>query len=291
MHLGRIFGVKIVFNWFFFFLLFFYALLGRLAETVILFSIVILHEFSHILVAKGYGLTVREVELYPFGGMAKIDDLLEYNPFVESRVALAGPLFNFFLVGASIVLYTNFSLPEDSLMFFIRGNLLIAFFNLLPSLPLDGGRILRASLSKRFGYRKATNQAAQSGKVLAVLLLIIALATLYYGTFNLSLVLVAFFLFFAAQKEQSQAAYVFVRYLARKHKELDRENILNAGYLVAVEETPLKEIVKEFTPKKYHLVMVISPGYRIKGTVTEGQIIDAVLNRSVHLPVRNLLKE
>ncbi len=290
MHLGRVLGVKITFNWLFFFLLFFYALLGRLMETIILFFIVFLHEFSHTIVARGYGLTVREVELYPFGGMAKIDDLLEYDPSVESRVALAGPLFNLFLVGVSIVLYVNFNLPEDSLLFFIRSNLLIAFFNLLPSLPLDGGRILRASLSKRFGYRKATYQAALSGKILAFILFIISLVTLYYSAFNLSLVLVALFLFFAAQKEQSQAAYVFVRYLARKHKELDREKILNAGYLVAAEDTPLKEIVKKFTPKNYHLILVISPGYRIKGTVTEGQIIDAVLNRSVHLPVRNLLK-
>ncbi len=290
MHLGRVLGVKITFNWLFFFLLFFYALLGRLMETIILFFIVLLHEFSHTIVARGYGLTVREVELYPFGGMAKIDDLLEYDPSVESRVALAGPLFNLFLVGVSIVLYTNFNLPEDSLLFFIRSNLLIAFFNLLPSLPLDGGRILRASLSKRFGYRKATYQAALSGKILAFILFIISLVTLYYSAFNLSLVLVALFLFFAAQKEQSQAAYVFVRYLARKHKELDREKILNAGYLVAAEDTPLKEIVKKFTPKNYHLILVISSGYRIKGTVTEGQIIDAVLNRSVHLPVRNLLK-
>ncbi|PKM83787.1 MAG: peptidase M50, partial [Firmicutes bacterium HGW-Firmicutes-13] len=172
MQLGRLLGVRLVFNWFFFFVLFFYAVVGRLTEMIILFLVVILHEFSHITAARGYGLTVREVELLPFGGIARIDDLLEYDPGVESRVALAGPLFNFFMVGIAVIIYTNFNVPKEPLLFFIRCNLTIAFFNLLPSLPLDGGRILRANLTKRLGYRKATYQAALLGKIFAVILLI-----------------------------------------------------------------------------------------------------------------------
>ncbi len=290
MQIGRIFGVKIVFNWFFFFFLFFYALLGRLAESLTLFSVVLLHDFFHLIVARGYGLNVKEVELFPFGGMAHIDDLLEYDPTVESRVALAGPLFNIFMVAAAMVIYTNFHiLAQDILLFFIRCNLIIAFFNLLPLIPLDGGRILRAGLSRRFGYRRATAQAVVVTKILAVIFFITGTAILFTGSMNFSLIVIAPFLYFAAQKEQSQAAYVFVRYLAKKHKELDREGILKAGYIAALEDTPLNEIVKQFTHKNYQIVLVISPGYKIKGTVTEGQIIDAIFKRGAHLPVKNLI--
>ncbi|RQD78187.1 MAG: peptidase M50 [Candidatus Syntrophonatronum acetioxidans] len=289
MEVGRIFGIKIIFNWFFFFFLFIYALMGRLAETIILFSVVLLHEFFHILVARGYGLTVREVELYPFGGMARIDDLLEYDPGVESRVALAGPLFNLFLVGLAIIFYVNFSLSPAYIMFFIRCNLLVAFFNLLPSLPLDGGRILRAMLSRRMGYRKATDRAVLLGKFMALCLLAGGIITACLGMLNPSFIIVAFFMFFAAQKEQSMASYVFVRYLNRKKGELHREGIMKAGYLVAVENTPLREVVKNFTPRNYYLIKVVSPGFKVKGTVTEGQVIDAVMKRGVHLPIKRLL--
>lgn len=291
MQIGRIFGVKIVFNWYFFFFLFFYAVLGRLAESVTLFTVVLLHDFFHLVVARGYGLTVKEVELFPFGGMAHIDDLLEYDPTVESRVALAGPLFNIFLVGLAIVIYSNFDiLAQDILLFFIRCNLVIAFFNLLPLLPLDGGRILRANLSKCFGYRRATTQAVLMTKILSVIFFIVGIAGIYFGSTNFSLLVISPFLYFAAQKEQSQASYVFVRYLTRKHRELDREGTLKAGYIVALEDTPLKEIIKQFKHRNYQMVLVISPAYKIKGTVTEGQIIDAVFKRGSHLPVKNLLK-
>ncbi len=290
MQIGRIFGVKIVFNWLFFFFLFFYALMGRLAESITLFSVVLLHDFFHLVVARVYGLTVKEVELFPFGGMAHIDDLLEYDPGVESRVALAGPLFNIFMVGAAIIVYTNSQLlAQELLLFFIRCNLIIAFFNLLPLLPLDGGRVLRANLSKRFGYRKATDQAVIISKIMAVIFFMVGILGIYFGTTNYSLLLIAPFIYYAAYREQNQAAYVFVRYLTRKHRELDRERILKAGYMVALEDTPLKEIIKQFTHKNYQMVLVISPGYKIKGTVTEGQIIDAVFKRGAHLPIKNLL--
>ncbi len=289
MEIGRIFGIKIVFNWFFFFFLFIYALMGRLVETVILFSVVLLHEFFHILVARGYGLNVKEVELFPFGGMARIDDLLEYDPGVESRVALAGPMFNLFLVGLAIIVYMNFSISLTHLMFFLRCNLLIAFFNLLPSLPLDGGRILRAILSRRLGYRKATERAVLLGKILAVFLLGGGAITAYLGFINPSLLIAAFFMFFAAHKEQSMAAYVFIRYLNRKQGELHKEGILKAGYLVAVENTPLREVVKNFTPKNYYLIMVVSPALKVRGTVTEGQVIDALMKRGNYLPIKKLL--
>lgn len=290
MQIGRLLGVKIIFNWFFFFMLIFYAVVGRLTETIILFLVVFLHEFSHIAAARGYGLTVREVELMPFGGIARIDDLLEYDPGIESRVALAGPLFNFLMVGIAVITYTNFNVFKEPLLFFIRANLMIAFFNLIPSLPLDGGRILRANLTKRFGYRRATYQAALLGKIFAVILLIIGGVSSYYKYFNLSLVLAALFMFYAAHKEQSMAAYVFVRYLARKHRELDRKGILKAACLVVFEDTPLKEIIKNFTPQNYHLIIVLTAGLEITGTVTEGEIIDAVLKRGVHLPIKRLIK-
>lgn len=285
----RVLGIQVVFNWFFFLGLFVYALLGQLAETIIVFLVVLLHEFSHTLVARAHGLVVREVELYPFGGIARLDDLLEYDPAVESRVALAGPLSNFFLVGLAIIVDANFNAGKEMVLFFIRANLMVAFFNLLPSLPLDGGRVLRANLSRYFGFRQATIQAAFLGKAIAVILLVTGVIAAYYNVINVSLILVSLFMFGAAHREQSRAVYLHVRHLARKHRELDRSGILRARYLVAEENTPLKDIIKMFNPKSYQMILVVTSGFQVKGTLTEGEIIDVVLKKGLHLPVKKLL--
>ena len=100
--------------------------------------------------------------------------------------------------------------------FFVQANLTLAAFNLMPALPLDGGRILRACLTPRLGFRAATEQAALLGQILAGLLFAIGLAGLYYSYFNLSLPLIAVFLFVAATKEKQQAVYTFIRALGAK---------------------------------------------------------------------------
>lgn len=115
---------------------------------------------------------MSEIELYPFGGVARLEGLLELEPQVERQIAWGGPLSNFLLVALALVVYNNRYycnlLTEDLILFFIRANLTLAFFNLFPALPLDGGRILRSLLAERYGFRKATKQAAFLGKVLAV---------------------------------------------------------------------------------------------------------------------------
>ncbi len=107
--------------------------------------------------------------------MARIEGLLEIEPpQTERRIAWAGPpLANFLFTGIAMIFYANRyylgPLNEEMVLFFIRANLVLAFFNLIPpALPLDGGKILRSSLVHRFNYRKATEIAARLGKILAV---------------------------------------------------------------------------------------------------------------------------
>lgn len=129
MKLLKLGGITFRFHWVFLLLLFLLAFYGYLGETLILFSLVLAHETVHMLIARAHGLEVGDVELFPFGGVARIEDVLELDPQVESNVALAGPLFNFVLVAISMVLYAN--LPgwqqNEMFLFFIRCNLVLGF--------------------------------------------------------------------------------------------------------------------------------------------------------------------
>lgn len=288
MRIGKIFGVRIVLNPFFLLMLFGFGIAGLLPQALILFGIVLIHETAHMAVARGYGLKVEEIELLPFGGVARIEEMIEFDPAVERTVALAGPLTNLFLAGISLLLLVYAVFPRETGIRLIQDNLLMASFNCIPALPLDGGRVYRARLARKIGYRRATERAASLGQILALVFAIFGLVGLYMGYLNLTLILLAFFVFYAARKEKNLAAYAFIRYLTQKKDELRRNGVLPAEQLVASADLPVREIIKYFVPKRYHLVLLTNQNYEIIGLVTEIEIINALFDRGMETPLRDL---
>jgi Zn-dependent protease/CBS domain-containing protein len=134
------------------------------------------HELSHSLVARGYGLPVRRILLYPLGGISEIEREPE-TPGREFTVSAAGPPLSLVLAGVGYGLMTV--VPDGTIGWIIVSqfrwaNLVVGLFNLLPGLPLDGGRMLRAIVWKVTGRPgTATIVAAWAGRVIAVALLVV----------------------------------------------------------------------------------------------------------------------
>jgi Zn-dependent protease/CBS domain-containing protein len=150
------------------------------AFVVLLYLSVLIHELSHCVVARGYGLPVRRILLYPLGGFSEIE-LEPQTPGREFLVSAAGPALSLLLAAACFGLMRVVS-PDTitgTLVSQLRwANLVVGLFNLLPGLPLDGGRMLRAVIWKLTG-RPATSTiaAAWAGRVLAVALLVVPFLT------------------------------------------------------------------------------------------------------------------
>jgi Zn-dependent protease len=150
------------------------------AFVVLLYVSVLIHEVSHCVVARGYGLPVRRILLYPLGGFSEIEREPQ-TPGREFLVSAAGPALSLVLAAAGYGLMRV--VPPDTiagtLVSQLRwANLVVGIFNLLPGLPLDGGRMLRALIWKLTG-RPATSTiaAAWAGRVIAVALLVIPFVT------------------------------------------------------------------------------------------------------------------
>jgi Zn-dependent protease/CBS domain-containing protein len=159
------------------------ALFGALL-VFCLFGCVVLHELGHGLVAQRFGVAVREIVLLPIGGVARL--LSEpKKPLHELLIALAGPLVNVVIAGGLFVALRGGGVPlfdldelqkqgfatpstRSLLLLLFYGNISLAAFNMLPALPMDGGRVLRALLSFFVGHVRATNIAAALAQVLAV---------------------------------------------------------------------------------------------------------------------------
>lgn len=144
--------------------------------VAVAFASVILHELGHAVVARRLGVRIKEIELHFFGGAAKMIDMPR-RPEDEVAIAAAGPAVSFALavVAYALLRATGF----EPLLWVALVNVGIAVFNLLPALPMDGGRILRALLSRRLGHLLATEWAVKVSRVLAIAMALVGLFTGY----------------------------------------------------------------------------------------------------------------
>lgn len=287
--LGSLFGIRIRLHPLFLCLALFCFLIGAGLKFALICLIILWHEFAHGFTGRKLGLYITEIELYPFGGIAKIDEQLELEPYIERRLAWAGPAANLALAGLGVLLYTRIDHGADLFLFFIQANLTLAAFNLLPALPLDGGRILRAYLTPRHGFRAATEQAALLGQILAVLLFAAGLAGFFHNNFNLSLLVVAVFLFIAATKEKQQAVYTFLRSLGAKEHQLFKRGALRGAQLIVLEETRLLDVFRLFLPQRYHFIRVMDRTQHCHAEITEALLIRAAMQKGLDIPIKKIL--
>lgn len=141
-----------------------------LAFAVLLYLSVLLHEMSHALTAKHYGLPVRSISLQFLGGMTEIEGEAA-TPGQEFKIAVVGPITSL-VVGVAALLLVPV-VPDGLIRMAFEGlagaNLVVGILNLVPGLPLDGGRVLRAAVWQLAGnMHKGTIVAAWGGRVVAV---------------------------------------------------------------------------------------------------------------------------
>ncbi|MEO1228998.1 MAG: site-2 protease family protein, partial [Myxococcota bacterium] len=181
--------------------------LWGLPAGVILFGSVLLHELGHAVVAQEHGLPISRIDLHLLGGTASMTRPPR-TPREEILIAAAGPAVSFALAVGFFVLSMAFggslSLgmagPADLFAYGSLINLMLGLFNLVPALPMDGGRIFRAALSARFGALRGTQIAAKVSRVFGGIFIGVALLS---G--SLSLGLIGGLLFFLAGQEQRMA--------------------------------------------------------------------------------------
>lgn len=223
---GRLFGVELRIHITFLFLLAFVIFTEAtssgqqgawrgLALVAIIFGSVVVHELGHAVVAMQSGIGVRSIVLLPIGGVTLMDDESRRTPDPERdiRIALAGPVVNLVLAvffGSGIILFLQqiniwghpLVTSSQLLRSLVWANLFLGAFNLLPAYPMDGGRILRAWLSKRMEYLHATRRAVLVGQIFAMGFFLIG-----FGIKDWWLAMIGVFLFFGAQLEDRSAVF------------------------------------------------------------------------------------
>lgn len=191
----------------------FLAIAGLKGLFVIIsvFVLVTIHELCHSLVAKKFGVIVKEITLLPIGGIASMSSIPD-KPQQELEISIAGPLFNILtaalvflplynILGPKILFSPSLQTWPQAFAYLFWINLALAVFNLLPAFPMDGGRILRAFLAQRLGYLRATKIAVNFGHIFA---LIFGFVGLISQPPHILLIIIAIFIYIAASNEEMQ---------------------------------------------------------------------------------------
>jgi Zn-dependent protease len=242
--LARVMGIRIGVDpsWFFVLFLYIWLLSSGYKDTFgpghddkafilatisafLFFASVVLHELGHAIVARRNGIGITSISLWMFGGMADLR-VEPATPGAEFRIAAAGPAVTFLVILATIAaglgIYGQGQF-EDALalrtktnpapLAVILGwlaniNMFVLIINLIPALPLDGGRILRSIVWWRSGDRhRATRVAAGLGRVAAVLVGALGVALIVSGSlFGLWILLIAWFMNGSARAAEAQSA-------------------------------------------------------------------------------------
>ena len=221
LHLGRWLGIDVYLHWTFTvmiagFFVYYYIQSGSLIVAFIglgmmtaIFGSVVLHEFGHAWMARRFGIPTLDITLYPIGGVARLQRMPR-EPMQELWIAVAGPAVNLLIAGGLYAVLTMIGMPlaVESIMasptnllgILIWYNLALVGFNMIPAFPMDGGRVLRASLAMKMEFSRATQIAGVIGQGVAVVMGMYGLISSQY-----MLIFIAAFVVMAARQEMQHA--------------------------------------------------------------------------------------
>jgi Zn-dependent protease/predicted transcriptional regulator len=225
--------------------------------AIILFISVLLHELSHSILSLRYGIRVHQIILFIFGGIADIKE--ETQDFKkEFKIAVVGPLTSYALSGLFWILFITISYFNDNnsqingeyltilegiLLYSSIINLIIGTFNLIPAFPLDGGRMLRAGLTKwKKDFDQATNIASKIGIAISFGIMGLGFIAIFRGSFlgGFWLIIIGWFLNSGAK------AYLEQNELSSKLKGIKLKEIMNRNFIAVKPDLKLSDLVANY---------------------------------------------
>ena len=251
--------------------------------AIVLFVSILLHELSHSLLSIRYGIHVNQIILFIFGGISDIkDETKEFKK--EFKIALVGPLTSYALSGLFWILFILVSFLNDNqqnignslssvegiLLYSSMVNLIIGSFNLIPAFPLDGGRMLRAGLTKwKNDFDLATGIASKIGIAISFGIIGLGFIAIVKGSFlsGFWLIIIGWFINSGAQ------TYLDQNELSTRVKGIKLREIMNINFIAVNPDLKLSELIRDYFNVYWKSAFpVINGDKRLVGMITTDAI-------------------
>ena len=257
-----------------------------------LFVSIIIHEFSHSLIARKYGLQIKGITLFIFGGVAEMKDEPD-SPKTEFLMAIAGPIASFILSLLFAALYQVTTIIEAPVpLIGILGylsaiNMLLAIFNLVPAFPTDGGRILRSALWWIKGdIRWATRMASRISLIFAIAIIFVGFMNLIGGNFigGLWWILIGSFLFNAANASYQNLL------VKQSFEGKTVRDFMTPDPVTVPSKTTLQEFLDAYLYRYHYKMFPVTEGNDISGIITLQALKAVPREKWQHLPVSSAMQ-
>ena len=246
-----------------------------IAGALGLFASIIIHELAHALAARQYGLSIRGITLFIFGGVAEMDREPP-SAIAEFFVAIAGPIASVllavsFLVTGFVWMFAGWPGSASGVLFYLMFiNFVLVVFNMIPAFPLDGGRVLRSALwSWRKDLRWATAVTSRIGSGFGLLLIVLGVLEVirrqdFIG--GMWLFLIGMFLRSAAQGSYRQLTL-------RRNLEGEKvERFMHPDPIAVPRAISVAELVEQYVYRYHFKLFPVVDDDRLLGCVTTQQI-------------------
>lgn len=247
---------------------------GYFRDLILLFSLIVIHEMGHYVMARFFRWRVQRIVILPFGGVAEVDEHGN-RPFKEEfLVTIAGPLQHVWMLAVGYFLYA-FDLWSSSFYAdFLIYNVMILTFNLLPFWPLDGGKLLFLLLTALRPFKKAHLLLLRMS---LSFLFIFLLFSLLHFSLNLNVFIVVLFLLFSLYREWRHHPYVFMRFLLERHRLIQTDALKRRKTLFAAPDQFIGDVLKSFYKGVRHDI-VVGRCKRGFSEMDERDLLDAYFN-------------
>ena len=272
------------------------AMSGYALHLMVFLGSLLFHEMGHIMAASWMGAEVAKVVVWPFGAMAKLERTWQLSPPAESMVAFMGPLNSGLLLTATTVLQQwvmktrgiDLILDYPLLGFLQSVNLYLFAVNLIPCLPLDGGRLLRARLATKMGYVDASVKVTRLGLYCGATFILAGLALTLTGHPNMPLCIAGAIIWWGAMEERDDKRLEALG--PSYEKRHPSKGGHTRGRIMVLADARVKDVVSKLRPSKYNVILVAGRGMKVMGRISEAQVLEAFYRGEVDRTMKELLR-
>lgn len=190
-----------------------FVLSGYFLNLIVFTSLILVHELGHYLVARILKFNVMEIVIYPYGGITRLDDLINRNTNEELLVASSGVIMEYLFYLVIVYLYKESVIREYTFNLFRLYNSRIIFFNLLPIYPLDGGRIVNLLLNKIVNYNLSNKLTVFISSISVFGLVFLSIYSFNYSNIIIYMVLIGYIIEYKKNIKYLYNKFMLERYL------------------------------------------------------------------------------
>lgn len=246
---------------------------GFLLECLLSFAVVIVHECGHLFAANMMGWKVRELHLLPFGGELVVEHRRLPRVREECVVALAGPLVNLLFMILSWSCYQLGFLSGEWHHYILEINIWIAIFNLIPVLPLDGGKLVLALLTLICSYRKAHLVMIHTSIGLGGLMLLASAGQLNMSGIRFDILMVSLFIMYVNVLSLRLVPLTMTRFWLQKLALFESDTTFKIKDTFVYESDPAQRALQRLMRSRVHRFFILNRTGRVTRVLSERALL------------------